>query len=194
MSNRQNTNKKRSDEELIAAFSEQPNVVLAELFERYHVKCFGLCLKYLEDREKSKDAVSEIFLKLRLDLNRFDIQYFSSWFYIYSKNYCLGILRKEKTFQKQKKNWEQNQEAICIPDVHGPKEMPDLNEALQNLKHVQRVCIQRFYYAHESYSDIAGSLSISEKQVKSHLQNGKRNLRLILEKLNLPSQQQKHHE
>lgn len=195
MANRRNSSlKKYSDEELLATFSKKPNAVLSELFERYHVRCFGLCLKYLEDREKAKDAVSEIFFKIRSDLNRFDIQYFKSWFYVYSKNYCLGILRKEKTLQKYENNWQLNQEIENIPEAPAFKELPDLNEAMKNLKQAQRICIQRFYYANESYSEIAGSLSISENQVKSHLQNGKRNLRLILEKLNLHGQHQKRYE
>ncbi len=186
--------KQRSDEELLTAFAKHPNEVLAELFERYHVRCFGLCLKYLENRENAKDAVSELFFKLRNDLNRFEIQYFKSWFYVYSKNYCLGILRKEKTFKKYAHNWNRHRETESPSEFQHPKELPDLNEAMQNLKRVQRICLQRFYYSNESYSEIAGSLAISEKQVKSHLQNGKRNLRLILDRLNPHSQHLKRYE
>lgn len=172
--------KKLSDETLLTMYALRPNAVLTELFERYHVLSFGLCLKYLGDRDRAKDAVSEIFYRLRKDLDRHEIQSFRSWFYVYSKNHCLGILRKAKTRKKHEETWETERKENSDP-AHLPEErLTELRRALGDLKKDQRECISLFYYQKHSYSEIARMLSISEKKVKSHLQNGKRNLRLML--------------
>jgi RNA polymerase sigma factor (sigma-70 family) len=57
-----------------------------------------------------------------------------------------------------------------------------LKAALNELSHEQKNCIQMFYLEKLSYHDIETRTGFSFSQVKSHIQNGKRNLRIILEK------------
>ena len=182
---------KMENEQLLAAFSTNRNAVLEELYKRYSTKTYGLCIKYLADREKAKDAVSDIFLRLRSDLERHDIKQFNAWFYMYSKNHCLGALRKEKTVAKHKENYEIEKAVAFAPHQFADEDLNRLESGLDHLKSDQRECIQLFYYQKQSYTEIAGVLSISEKKVKSHLQNGKRNLRLFLESFKQHSNQKK---
>jgi RNA polymerase sigma-70 factor (ECF subfamily) len=52
----------------------------------------------------------------------------------------------------------------------------------EELKQEQRICIQLFYLQKKSYEEVAKITNYSMKEVKSHLQNGRRNLKLLLEK------------
>jgi len=58
----------------------------------------------------------------------------------------------------------------------------DLKECISKLKHEQKDCIELFYFQKLCYQEIARKLSLDEKKVKSFLQNGKRNLKICLEK------------
>jgi len=46
----------------------------------------------------------------------------------------------------------------------------------------QKLCVILFYLEKRSYQEIATSTQFTQMQVKSHIQNGKRNLKLLMEK------------
>lgn len=164
-----------SDEDLLERFSKNENAVLEELYNRYHILTLGLALKYLKDREAAKDAVSEIFLKLRKGLRKYEIENFKSWFYVFSKNYCLQQIRKsqrqkkiEEKYIAEKPEYEYDHELDVL--------IARMRQLLPKLKSGQKECVEKFYLEQKSYIEISQILSISLKQVKSHIQNGKRNL------------------
>jgi RNA polymerase sigma-70 factor (ECF subfamily) len=175
-----------TDEELLERFSENQNSVLGELYRRYHVLTLGLALKYLKDKEEARDSVSEIFLKLRVELSRHEIKNFKSWFYVFSRNYCLEYIRKSK----RKKQFEERYLAEKV-ETHYDHEvdavLAKIRLLLPELKSGQKECVEKFYLEQKSYVEIARTLSISLKQVKSHIQNGKRNLLNNLRSENNPS-------
>src|SRR5690606_20273573 len=106
---------KMENEQLLAAFSENRHAVLEELYKRYSTKTYGLCIKYLGEREKAKDAVSDIFMRLRLDLAKHEIKQFNGWFYMYARNHCLGELRKEKAAAKHSEIYETEKAVSNMP-------------------------------------------------------------------------------
>src|SRR5699024_6671241 len=57
-----------------------------------------------------------------------------------------------------------------------------LEKALRSLKKEQENCIRLFYYEHKSYKEIVATTSYSLKQVKSFIQNGRRNIKVFKEK------------
>lgn len=169
------------DEALLRAFRHGPNGVLEELYSRYAHLCFGLSLKYLKDRERAKDAVSDIFIKLRVDLAKHEVKVFRTWFYTYSKNHCLGLLRKAAVVKKHEERWEKQRDRSGYEGEELDFQLSQMQDALNHLKPQQKHCVQAFYFEKQSYTDISQNLKMSVKQVKSNLQNGKRNLRLLLE-------------
>jgi RNA polymerase sigma-70 factor (ECF subfamily) len=151
---------------------------------------FGLCLKYLQNREDASDAVMQIFEKLVSEIPRHDIQNFKSWLYVLAKNYCLMQIRSEKAKDKRMDRWIKDQEENMEfhPDLHPidrtREDYPGLKECIEELKQEQRACIKLFYYENKSYREIALTLDMEEKKVKSYLQNAKRNLKICLEERN----------
>ena len=186
-------NSQNSDEDLLRAFTSKGELeVLGELYSRNMHLVYGVCLKYLRDREESLDAVMQIFEKLIIEIPKQRIENFRSWLYVVTKNYCLMKLRSQKIQTERINEWmadslvfmENNQGLHPIDD-----DEPDIDKALadciEKLKGEQKECIHQFYYENRCYNEIAVNMGLDEKKVKSHLQNAKRNLKFCLEEKNV---------
>jgi RNA polymerase sigma-70 factor (ECF subfamily) len=165
--------------------------VIGILFERYAALVFGVCMKYLKNEDDCKDAVLQIFEKLMTDLKKYEISKFSSWLHSVAKNYCLMQLRnKEALFHRTAALKEQEQFMESVREEHLEEAkinefyLSNLEEAISSLNEEQKVCIELFYLREESYQDIADLTGYNLNQVKSYIQNGKRNLRIYLLKKN----------
>lgn len=187
------SNNLKTDNELLNEFTSSGNLdILGELYSRYMHLVYGVSLKYLKDRDESKDAVMQIFEKLITEIPKQKIDNFSSWLHVVTKNYCLMQLRSQKSKDEKFNEWI-NDPAVFMENsnVLHPidNEEPDMEKALadciERLKDEQRECIRLFYYDNRCYEEISGDLNIDEKKVKSHLQNAKRNLKICLEEKNV---------
>ena len=180
---------KKTDEELLAEFSSSGNLeVLGELYSHYMHLVYGVCLKYLKERDESKDAVMQIFEKLITEIPKQKIENFRSWLFVVTRNYCLMQLRSLKSQEQRLNEWAidpavfmENGIGLHPIDEDGVEMETALSDCIKRLKNEQGECIRLFYYENKCYNEIALSLKIDEKKVKSHLQNAKRNLKLCLE-------------
>jgi RNA polymerase sigma-70 factor (ECF subfamily) len=183
---------KFSDSELANRFRERPDLeVLGALYSRYMHLVYGLCMKYLKDREDSQDAVMQIFETLIRDVPRFEIRNFKSWLYGVSRNHCLLKLRKDVTERNRKQVitdglfMESTVVSHPIEEEHSDEIQERLKVCMEQLKEEQRRCLELFYYQQHCYKEIAAELRIDEHKVKSFIQNGKRNLKICLESKNV---------
>jgi RNA polymerase sigma-70 factor (ECF subfamily) len=178
--------KKLSDEELVHRFVHRhEQVAMNFLFERYGHLVLGVCLKYLKDNEAAKDATQQIFIKLLDDLHRFKIDNFKPWLMQVSRNFCLMQMRSKV---KVKNNQlETNMDMESEEDWHRKIEEENLYNqlelALKELNKEQRTCIEFFYLNKMTYAEITKATGYRMQEVKSHLQNGKRNLKNKMEAL-----------
>jgi RNA polymerase sigma-70 factor (ECF subfamily) len=183
---------KKSDEEILDEFRLYGDLeLLGELYSRYLHLVYGVCLKYLKDRESSKDAVMQIFEKLITEIPKRNIENFRNWLHVVTKNHCLMQLRSEKIRDRKLTEIANNHVIFMeIDPVMHPLDDPDpglekkLQDCISKLKDEQKECIRQFYYGDKCYKEIAVNLKIDENKVKSHLQNAKRNLKICLEKKN----------
>ncbi len=99
---RNRVKKKISDEELIDAYlSTQGSQYFDQLYSRYISKIYSKCISLLKDEGLAQDATQEIFLKIFLNLGRFNKKSkFSTWVYSISYNFCIDFLRKSKKSKK----------------------------------------------------------------------------------------------
>jgi RNA polymerase sigma-70 factor (ECF subfamily) len=179
----------RPEEVLLNEFRSTGDLeILGRIYSGYMHLVYGVCLKYLKDREESKDAVMQIFEKLIVEIPKHKIENFKSWLHVVTKNYCLMQLRSEKSHQESYEDWikegtifmEMNEELHPI-DSNGAEIDKALENCIERLKVEQKECILQFYYMNKSYNEISVILDLDEKKVKSNLQNAKRNLKLCLE-------------
>lgn len=180
-----------SDNELITEYKNtKNNVLVGILYKRYSHLVLGLSLKYLKDEDEAKDAVMQIFEKLLSDLLKFNIEYFKSWLYSFSKNHCLMIIRTKQSKLKKEMDLQihadsfMETESSSHPNSVIEKEVQytKLEKAIEELNEDQRKCIKLFYLKERSYNEIADETGYTLNEVKSFIQNGKRNLKIKLEK------------
>lgn len=178
-----------TDQQLLKLYRESGNnQYLGILLQRYTLLLFGVCMKYLKDEEEARDAVQQVFIKALNEAGKYEITYFKSWIYTVARNYCLMELRK-------------NHVTISADDVPGgiADSAPDpveekynrerkeqllvwIEQGLQQLQEPQRQCVTLFYLEKCSYQQIAEQTGHSLMQVKSAIQNGKRNIKIWVEK------------
>lgn len=178
------------DESLIISYRNTGDMeIIGMLFERYAPLVLGVCMKYLKNEDDSKDAVLQIFEKLVTDLKKYEISKFSSWLHSVAKNYCYMQLRnREALFQRadELKEHVVFMESASLShqedDQLNEKHLRYLDTAINSLNNEQKICIELFYLKEESYQDIADLTGFSLNQVKSYIQNGKRNLKTYLQK------------
>ncbi len=160
------------------------------LYKRYAHLVLGLSIKYLKDQDEAKDAVMHIFEKLMSDLLKHEVQYFKSWLYTFSKNHCLMIIRKKQARLNKEMDLQIHASSFMETETdlhlntHEAKEMEYnfLEKALEELNEEQRTCIDLFYLKEKSYQEISNTTGFTLNEVKSFIQNGKRNLKIKLEK------------
>jgi len=173
-----------SDTELLERFYiDGNNEWLGILLERYTYLLLGVCMKYLKNEEESKDAVQQIFLKAITELAKYRVAYIKSWLYMVAKNHCLMKLRDKHVFvpaetQKDLTATETDKQGF-LDKEHS---LTLLEQALQELNEEQKTCVTLFYLRKMSYQEIVDQTGYTLLQVKSHIQNGKRNLKIAVEK------------
>lgn len=179
-----------NDLELIRNFRDGEKDCLGELFRRYLPQAFGVALKYLRDPMESEDAVMQVFEKLNNDLLHHDIRNFKSWLHSVVRNHCLMELRKKKglfsvpleSAETQPGNMEKLSSGHLNEGADIEERLQGLEKGILLLNSEQRTCIDLFYIQQLSYKEIAEKTGFTLLQIKSHIQNGKRNLKIFLEK------------
>jgi RNA polymerase sigma-70 factor (ECF subfamily) len=168
------------DSELIAAYKEShENESFGVIYERYGHLVIGTCMKYLKDEFEAEDLTSKIFEELGDKITKHSIDYFKGWLYRLTKNECLMYLRKQQTKFLNQIQIDLLTEESEINEEVEPK-LVLLENKLLELKTEQEQCLRLFYLENKSYQEVSEMLNLNMNQVKSAIQNGKRNLKLIL--------------
>ena len=174
-----------SDQELLEIYyKDHNNQWLGILLERYTLLLLGVCMKYLKNEELAKDGVQQIFLKVITELQKYRVEYFKSWLYMVAKNYCLMQLRDKPgkhTVEVTEKSSIQSEQVDTGALWENEMIYELMNEALKELNAEQQVCVTLFYLQKKSYQQISDQTGYNQMQVKSYIQNGKRNLRILIE-------------
>ena len=176
--------REKSDEELLIVYREGGDPrVLTTLFQRYTHKVLGLCVNYLKNYQDGQDAAAEVFEHLCINLHRYQISKFEPWLYFVTRNHCLKILQRRLIpFHEdlQEISPDQFMEKPGAEDHYKEERLEQLSDAIEELKEDQRRCIVLFYLEQRSYKEISEMTNMDLSQVKSHIQNGKRNLKNTL--------------
>ena len=173
------------DEQLIAVFKEkQWSACIEELYRRHAHVVYGVQLKYTKKTMDAEDLTMECFAKLPSLLLQHDIAFFRGWLHTVARNLALTFLRKNKAgildqLDEQKQGQIREEETIDIE-----RELSLLEWAIPQLKAHQKTCIVLFYIEQLSYDQIMAQTGYTFNEVKSYIQNGKRNLKLIMEQNN----------
>ncbi|WP_420147988.1 RNA polymerase sigma factor [Spirosoma sp.] len=185
--------KPTTDLEYVAAYRATGDLaVLGELYERHMELIYAVCYNYLRNEEEAKDAVMHLFEQLITDLRRHDVQQFGPWLHSVARNYCLMQLRKQQTHPVTALVTDTGNDAEdeylhkLISEETDPLDLEEdlthMEACLKTLSPEQQTCLTLFYLEKKSYTEVAQLTGYDLKQVKSYLQNGRRNLKICMQK------------
>jgi RNA polymerase sigma-70 factor (ECF subfamily) len=177
------------EKRLLEQFRESQDLdLLGKLYQPYMHLVYGLCLKYLKNKDAAQDAVMAIFEELVEKLAKHEVENFKSWLYVLSKNHCLMELRKQKrqktdNFDYSELEIMENGQVLHHEVDYAIQEdnLERLTACISQLKKEQKQCVELFYLDKKSYQEITDSTPYELKKVKSHIQNAKRNLKKCME-------------
>jgi RNA polymerase sigma-70 factor (ECF subfamily) len=167
--------------------------ILGELYEQHMELIYAVCFNYLRDEDEAKDAVMNLFEQLVTDLRRHEVQHFGHWLHSVARNYCLMQLRKSQAHPKaalvSDTGADEDEPLLMLTGYEVENQAADLEEnltymetCLQTLPVEQQTCLRLFYLERKTYNEVADLTSYDLKQVKSYLQNGRRNLKICMQK------------
>jgi RNA polymerase sigma-70 factor (ECF subfamily) len=174
-----------SEQELLRRFYQDRNKEwLGILLQRYTLLLLGVCMKYLKNEEAARDAVQQIFLKAITELEKYEVEFIKSWLYMIAKNHCLMQFR-----DKNRQLVELSEQMVQVEDQEDKLSIKEkdqlldwMHESIKNLNPEQQQCVTLFYLEKRSYQEVSELTGYSILQVKSSIQNGKRNLRLMIQR------------
>lgn len=179
-------NKDTADAELIARYKSSGDLeVLGTLYSRYMHLVYGVCLNYFKDEEAGKDAVMQIFEELIPKLRIHEVQNFKSWLHVLTRNHCLMAIRKSSRYQTVpiEDQFVENETFVHldISDVQ-EQQFTVMEKCMETLSEEQRKSVDLFYLQEKCYKEVAEITGYEMLKVKSYIQNGKRNLKICIEK------------
>jgi len=175
-----------TDQELLERYyTDRNNDWLGILLQRYTLLLFGVCMKYTKQEEEAKDCVQQIFVKIITELPKYKVDYFKSWIYTIARNHCLMKLRDQhgravELSDAMLADWDED--PARNKHLEKDQQLELMTQSLEELGKEQKLCVTLFYLEKKSYQEIAESTQLTLLQVKSYIQNGKRNLKLLMEK------------
>jgi RNA polymerase sigma factor (sigma-70 family) len=174
-----------SDSELVQQYKDTGNMdTLGDLYGRYMDLLYGVCLKYFKEPDEAQDAVIHIFEELVTKVKKYEIDNFKGWLYQLAKNHCLMKLRSRKN---RPVNVDTDlmhlQENMHLDDVMQKEtSLIVMEHCIEQLPSEQKTAIQLFYLQEKCYKEIADTTALDINKVRSFIQNGRRNLKICMDK------------
>ena len=174
-----------SDGELVQQYKQGADMnVLGDLYQRYMDLIYGVCLKYLKIPDDAQDAVINIFEELITKLKKYEVDNFKGWLYQLAKNHCLMKLRSTKgkpvNVDVEIVHLAEN---MHLDDVmEKENNLTIMENCIEQLPHEQKKVVQLFYLEEKCYKEIADFTVTDINKVRSFIQNGRRNLKICMEK------------
>jgi RNA polymerase sigma factor (sigma-70 family) len=175
----------QNDAELVKQYKTGGDInVLGELYARYMELVYGVCLKYFKEPEEAKDAVINIFEELITKLKKYEVSNFKSWLYQLTKNHCLMKIRSSKS----------QPVTVDIDIMHlggnnhldnvtwKEEQLNGMENCIEQLPAEQKQAIRLFYLKEKCYKEFADLTETDISKVRSFIQNGRRNLKICMER------------
>lgn len=176
--------KKIPDDELIDMFlASQSPEHFDELYKRYSDKVYSKCLSLLKNEAAAQDAAQDIFLKIFLNLAKFNKKSrFSTWVYSITYNYCIDYLRRKKK-EKTILTDDDNEKDLVEEEVDDKEilemEIERLAFILDKIPEDDKMVLLMKYREDLSIKDISKAFDKSESAIKMKLKRAKNKVRKL---------------
>lgn len=154
----------------LAKIAVDDDEAFKELYEKFFPLVYGMIFSRIKDTYAADDVVSEIFMKVALNLDSYDKNFaFSTWLFKIASNTLTDYFRKQKRTHEE--SWDEFLERTA-PISEQPEEkllsselIKDLLRAVGKLTDRQRRIIELKYWSELSNVEIAEMLNLSVSNV-----------------------------
>ncbi|RNC87052.1 MAG: sigma-70 family RNA polymerase sigma factor [Winogradskyella sp.] len=151
------------------------------LYDRYASKTYSTCFYYVKNEAEAQDLTQEIFIKLYIQLERFNgDSKFSTWFYSFCRNFCLNYLRSKRVMANLDDSiffLEDESDTIDLYiDGYSTNRSEMVYEAMKSLSEKDISILNLKYKQNYSVKEIASIVNIGESAVKMRLKRAKSRL------------------
>ena len=169
--------KEEDDQTLVRRSREGDRDAFERLVIRYQKPVFNVALRMLRDRQDAMDVAQTAFLKAFEHLADFDSNYrFYSWLYRIAINESLNALALRKPRAELDASMA-NDEPGPDRSAESAQALAAIEDALMHINPELRTVMVLRHITHLSYEDIAQTLGLPEKTVKSRLHTARERLR-----------------
>jgi RNA polymerase sigma-70 factor (ECF subfamily) len=161
-----------SDEALVLAVATGDKQALQVLFGRHNVRVYRFILRFLNDESAAEDLVSEVFLDLWRQAERFERRcQVSTWLMAIARNKALSALRRRSTDELDEEVAEFIEDPSDTPEVamqHRQRSVI-LSDCLKQLSAAHREIIDLVYYHEKSIDEVADIIGVPQNTVKTRM-------------------------
>jgi RNA polymerase sigma-70 factor, ECF subfamily len=185
-----------ADAELSRAARSGDSGAFGRLVVQNERAVFGLCLRFLRDREEARDAAQEAFVRAYESLASYDAALpFTPWLLRIARNHCLDLLRRGKTRPALLREGpgapgseDGGRHEVADPDAQRAddalvqaEDRTQLAAAIARLPDDHREALMLFHQEQLSYREIAAVLDVPIGTVMTWLHRARQKLRAELQ-------------
>jgi RNA polymerase sigma-70 factor (ECF subfamily) len=153
------------------------------LFARHHVRVYRFVLRLIRDEAAAEDLISEVFLDVWRQANRFEGRAaVSTWLLAIARFKALSALRRKPEQELDEETAEAIEDTSDTPEVSLQKKETGevLRECLTALSAEHREIIDLVYYHEKSVEEVAEIVGIPEATVKTRMFYARKKLAELL--------------
>jgi RNA polymerase sigma factor (sigma-70 family) len=169
-----------TDKQLVRLYqTTRDQTAFETLVRRYEPRLVRFCDRFLRNRALAEDISQAVFARLACGVDKYHGGNFAAWLFRIARNECLNVLargRSTETLTAEMENslaQEEKQEPHPLAEI--------LLQELPKLPSEQRICLKLFHMDGYSYDEVAAYTNLPIRNVKSHIQNGRKALRKRIE-------------
>jgi RNA polymerase sigma-70 factor (ECF subfamily) len=146
-----------------------------EIWRRYSKVVYAKCLWFLRDASAAEDVTADVFVKVIASLRaQYRPYHFAGWLFTVGRHECINHVK-----QAAERLRGGNTDDLHLVAPGDPTRAADIESVLSRLSAPQRIAIKLFCANRYSYEEIAALEGWTLKEVKAHLQNGRRRFKLF---------------
>ncbi|MGD2187434.1 MAG: RNA polymerase sigma factor, partial [Desulfobacterales bacterium] len=159
------------------------------LMHKYYPRILNFIYRFIGNRQIAEDLSQDVFMRIYKNaLHYRPRSQFQTWLYTIAKNVCLNELRRNRRRMVSLDETHKSGEKELRKAIEDPNTNPDeallrkekialIRAAIDALPENQRIAVILKRYENFSYNQIAATLNVTDKAVKSLLSRAKVNLK-----------------
>ncbi len=159
----------------LAEIVEQNEVALSQFYDQTINNVYGLALRITGKVEDAEEVVSDVYLQVWEQANRFQAEKGSvmSWLLTICRSRAIDRLRKRQHYSSEISDTECNEllGLIVSPEqlLTDTQQYSTINQALKKLTSLQRQLLSLAFFRGMTYQEIADFINMPLGTVKSHI-------------------------